>query len=172
MKTVIASMFVCMVCAFPSFGQSVEPILASANASILGAENENIDFHSPGVHENLPGEHENQSSCPQTSTYSVRLTTLSGQTVLASQVQPNTNYRIVITYTGNWVCCANVAYVTTLAFGFSDGANDATNGNTTISIRTDPVLPPFGIIGVVGPTDCSGSRVSAENSVATQREIP
>ena len=172
MKTVIASIFVLMIYAFPSFGQSVEPFLATTNASILGAENLFLDFHSPGVHENLPGERENQSSCPQTNTYSVRLTTLSGQTILASQAQPNTNYRIVITYTGNYVCCANPAYVTTLAFGFSDGANDASNGNTTISIRTDPVLPPFGIIGVVGPTDCSGSRVSAENSPATQREIP
>ena len=112
-----------------------------------------------------------QNACPQTNSYTVQLKTMTGQNIAAANVLPNTQYRIVISYSGSYVCCRNVAYCTVLAYGFTGGANDSTNGSTTITIRTDATLPPFGIIGVVGPTDCSGSCVSAQNSTATQKEI-
>lgn len=91
---------------------------------------------------------------------------------LASAVSPSTQYRIRITYSGSWCCNQNVAYCVVLAYGFSGGCSDSINGSTLIGITTDSSLPPFGIIGVVGPTDCSGSLSSAQGSLSTQQSIP
>lgn len=111
-------------------------------------------------------------SCPQTNSYTVQLETMGGTPISASAVSPSTQYRIRITYSGSWCCNQNVAYCVVLAYGFSGGCSDSINGSTLIGITTDSSLPPFGIIGVVGPTDCSGSLSSAQGSLSTQQSIP
>lgn len=149
--------------------EHVEPIATPISSTSIYPETYDLgpDFNTKI--NNLTG---GRLACSQNSNYTVQLRTMGGLNISASQVQPNTQYRIVITYSGTYVCCANVAYCTVLAYGFTGGANDASNGSTTITITTDSVLPPFGIIGVVGPTDCSGSCSSAQSSTSTQKEIP
>ena len=111
-------------------------------------------------------------SCPQTNQYQVRLRTLGGQFILPANVQPSTQYDVVITYTGAWVCCANPAYcfITKIGFTSADCLNSA-SGDVSFRITTNATLPPFGIIGVVGPTDCSGSLSSAQSCAMCWREI-
>lgn len=106
-----------------------------------------------------------RSSCSQNLNFTVKLQTLSGVNINPANVQPSTQYKIIVTYTAPYVCCANVAYWTKYGVGFTNSGNDAINGNTTIRITTNPVLPPFGITGVVGPTDCSGGQSSVDDAI-------
>lgn len=110
-------------------------------------------------------------TCAQTDSYTVQLQTLGGTPIDPANVSPSTQYRIVITYSGSYPGCTNVAYCVVGAIGFTGGCNDSTNGSTTITITTNSSLPGFGILGAVGPTDCSGSLASAQNNPSSWRDI-
>lgn len=115
--------------------------------------------------------HEEDAFCAQVATYSVKLRTVGGAAINPNAVAPNTAYRIHITYSGTYTCCSNGAYCVVLAYGFNVTCVDAINGSAIMNITTNASLPPFGIIGVVGPTDCSGSVASATASTSTQKEV-
>jgi hypothetical protein len=134
-------------------------LLISA-ATILFGFNDGSRVHKIEDESILPFCHQ---TCPQTGSYTATLKNTSGQHVSPNQVTPSTNYIIDIDYSGAYVCCANPAYCVQTAVGFTGQmANESVNGSTTLAITTDAVLPPFGIIAVVGPTDCTGSCDSLE----------
>jgi hypothetical protein len=103
--------------------------------------------------------------CAQTLNYTVQLQTVGGTPIDPANVVANTTYRLVITWVGKeYPGCENVAYCVVGAIGFTGGCNDASQGSTIITITTNASIPPFGILGAVGPTDCSGSLSSAQGS--------
>jgi len=166
MKTLISLIVIFLAFTHCSEKEMIDPEVS--NASLLSSAN--TEFASF----NLFGDNTlMQSTCPQTSTYSVQLRTLSGQLISRSNVLPNTQYDVVITYTGSFVCCANPAYCFISQVGFtSSNCLDASSGSRTFRITTNPVLPPFGIQGTIAPTDCSGSSSSVNNCFSCWREIP
>lgn len=109
------------------------------------------------------------AQCPQSASFTVKLRTLGGVFISAAQAQPNTQYDVVIQFVGTRPPSTNVAYCAQVALGYSGPvAKDASNGNATFRITTDAVLPPFGILGVYGPTNCSGSCSSVLPNIVQQ----
>ncbi|PTB91030.1 hypothetical protein C9994_16260, partial [Marivirga lumbricoides] len=89
-----------------------------------------------------------------------------------SNAQPNTQYDIRIIYSGTYASPLNAAYCIVFSNGFtSQACRDAGAGNATIRITTSSALPPFRVIGAVGPTDNSGSSSSALNCTCAQQLI-
>lgn len=125
-------------------------------------------FSSFGILYNAKGQ------CPspcsnQSSSYSALLFTVGGVKISPANVQPNTQYDIRIVYSGTYVSPLNAAYCIVFSSGFnSQQCRDAGSGNATIRITTSSSLPPFGIVGAVGPTDNSGSSSSAMNCTCAQ----